>query len=259
MQSRRHEKTEIAEEIVRFIKTSPGPNGQAGRFLKRMEDEECWVPVSDTVARDKVSHALRGKPRKDGAGPRLVDPMIMGPGKSTMLHGLLGLKRTTGVMNSPSKTGTSLPMNGEEADDSTPKNGKRQKRAQDNTAPMTGMMMMPPSGGPNYFGMAGNMMMPGSNLMMHQQQQQQHQQQQQFLASALAERQLAAGMAAGQPYGSMGLYGNPMQNFATMRGQMQMMPPRNGGPGPGGVMDPMLFQQLAAERQMRGGDPRFWM
>jgi hypothetical protein len=61
-QARRHEKTEIAEEIVQFIKTG---GTKAGRFLKRVEGEECWVEVGDSIARDKVSHALRGKPRKD--------------------------------------------------------------------------------------------------------------------------------------------------------------------------------------------------
>lgn len=63
-QARRHEKTEIAEEIVQFIKTG---GTKAGRFLKRVEGEECWVEVGDSIARDKVSHALRGKPRKDDA------------------------------------------------------------------------------------------------------------------------------------------------------------------------------------------------
>lgn len=62
-QARRHEKTEIAEEIVQFIKNGGG--NKAGRFLKREEGQECWVEVSDAIARDKVSHALRGKPRKE--------------------------------------------------------------------------------------------------------------------------------------------------------------------------------------------------
>jgi hypothetical protein len=61
-QARRHEKTEIAEEIVQFIKNG---GSKAGRFLKRAEGEECWIQVSDSIARDKVSHALRGKPRKE--------------------------------------------------------------------------------------------------------------------------------------------------------------------------------------------------
>lgn len=59
-QARRHVKTEIAEEIVQFIK---GGGEKAGRFLKRTEGEDAWVEVSDTIARDKVSHALRGKSR----------------------------------------------------------------------------------------------------------------------------------------------------------------------------------------------------
>jgi hypothetical protein len=59
-QARRHVKTEIAEEIVQFIK---GGGEKAGRFLKRTEGEDAWVQVSDTIARDKVSHALRGKSR----------------------------------------------------------------------------------------------------------------------------------------------------------------------------------------------------
>jgi hypothetical protein len=59
-QARRHVKTEIAEEIVQFIK---GGGEKSGRFLKRTEGEDAWVEVSDTIARDKVSHALRGKSR----------------------------------------------------------------------------------------------------------------------------------------------------------------------------------------------------
>lgn len=64
-QARRHVKTEIAQEIVDYIKvgcTVPG------RFLKRVEGDGTWAEVSDDVARDKVSHALRGKPRKDEKG-----------------------------------------------------------------------------------------------------------------------------------------------------------------------------------------------
>jgi hypothetical protein len=64
-QVRRHIKTEIAEEIVQFIKSG---GNKAGRFLKRADGDETWEEVSDTVAREKVSHALRGKPRKEGRG-----------------------------------------------------------------------------------------------------------------------------------------------------------------------------------------------
>jgi hypothetical protein len=59
--SRRHEKTEIAEEIVQLIKS--GQSGEAGRFLKKSQSGDGWVEVEDTIAREKVSHALRGKPK----------------------------------------------------------------------------------------------------------------------------------------------------------------------------------------------------
>ena len=54
----RHKKTEIASEIVQVIKMT-------GRFLKRSsKDETSWIKVSDEIAREKVSHALRGMVRK---------------------------------------------------------------------------------------------------------------------------------------------------------------------------------------------------
>jgi hypothetical protein len=62
LKSRRYDKLAIAEEIVSEIKE--GSNGTPGRFLKRAEGEDHWVEVSSEVAREKVSHALRGKPRK---------------------------------------------------------------------------------------------------------------------------------------------------------------------------------------------------
>jgi hypothetical protein len=131
--AKRHEKTEMAEEIVMFIKTTGRDKvGRCGRFLRRVTVEELrqrspqhhrwncdgregqdgggsggrgeednkidggnhpphlapalqesigiggggWVEVSDLIARDKVSHALRGKtpepvcpppPRRSGA------------------------------------------------------------------------------------------------------------------------------------------------------------------------------------------------
>jgi hypothetical protein len=73
-QARRHEKTEIAEEIVQFVKVS---GEKAGRFLKRAEGDEAWVEVSDSIARDKVSHALRGKPRKEASSPKSQTPSLM--------------------------------------------------------------------------------------------------------------------------------------------------------------------------------------
>ena len=66
VKARRHEKTEIAEEIVQFIKSG---GAKAGRFLKRVDGEETWTVVCDSIARDKVSHALRGKPRKGDQQP----------------------------------------------------------------------------------------------------------------------------------------------------------------------------------------------
>jgi hypothetical protein len=59
MRARRFDKFALAEDIVRNIQAPP----EAGRFLKRAEGEDYWEEVSDPVAREKVSHALRGKPR----------------------------------------------------------------------------------------------------------------------------------------------------------------------------------------------------
>lgn len=81
-QARRHEKTEIAEEIVQFIKNG---GTKAGRFLKRIDGEESWAEVSDSIARDKVSHALRGKPRKDDSSAK----------SHAVVAGLNGAKRAT--------------------------------------------------------------------------------------------------------------------------------------------------------------------
>jgi hypothetical protein len=64
LKSRRLDKLAIAKEIVQEIK-SGGKEGTPGRFLKRAEgDICCWTEVSDDVAREKVSHALRDRPRK---------------------------------------------------------------------------------------------------------------------------------------------------------------------------------------------------
>lgn len=59
--ARRYDKFAIAEDIVRNIQAPP----EFGRFLKRAEGEDYWEKVSDPVAREKVSHALRGKPRSE--------------------------------------------------------------------------------------------------------------------------------------------------------------------------------------------------
>lgn len=61
VKARRYDKFAIAEDIVRHIQAPP----ERGRFLKRFEGEDYWEEVSDAVAREKVSHALRGKPRNE--------------------------------------------------------------------------------------------------------------------------------------------------------------------------------------------------
>ena len=244
-QARRHEKTEIAEEIVQFIQTTVSPESQPGRFLKRIEEDECWVVVSDAVARDKVSHALRGKPRIEDRASEATAATSSIAGSGSMLLDLLSLKRGNMAVNNCQTMGT-LPFADEDGD--TPET-KRQKLVPQDTSLLNG------GGGPSFFRMPASMM-TGGNLMMQQQLQQQQfqqQQQQQLLASALVEQQQLASGMAGQAYGGMGFYGNSGQHFANMRGQMQL--PSNVGSG--GV-DPIFLQQLAAERQMRG-DPRFWM
>jgi hypothetical protein len=61
--SQRRDKMVIAQTIVRLIKES---SQHPGRFLRRLKgpEEEYWCEVSDTVAREKVSHALRAKPQQ---------------------------------------------------------------------------------------------------------------------------------------------------------------------------------------------------
>ena len=61
--STRSEKPVIAEDIVKQIKNRK--NNTAGRFLRRCKLSSCWFEVSDDVAREKVSHALRGKRQRN--------------------------------------------------------------------------------------------------------------------------------------------------------------------------------------------------
>jgi hypothetical protein len=63
--SRKHKKQEIVEEVVRLVKNS---EGVLARFLKRVGRENYWVDVSNSVACDKVSHALRCMVRKGETG-----------------------------------------------------------------------------------------------------------------------------------------------------------------------------------------------
>jgi hypothetical protein len=61
--SRRYDKLAIAEEIVKGIQG--GRWGESGRFLRRADDgEDYWIKASHEEAREKVSHALRGKQKK---------------------------------------------------------------------------------------------------------------------------------------------------------------------------------------------------
>lgn len=96
---------------------------------------------------------------------------------------------------------------------------------------------------------------PNGNSMAEMMQQHQ----QQLFASALAERQLAAGL--GPSYMGMGgLFGQ--QSVAAGAGFRHPMgggmPTGASSGGGGGEMNPLLLQQLAAERQFRA-DPRLWM
>lgn len=208
-QARRHEKTEIAEEIVQFIKTG---GEKAGRFLKRVENEEVWIEVTDTIARDKVSHALRGKPRKESESKVLQ--------QAGALEGLFAKKRSIGV-------DTSLPLS------------KRQKLQQ---IPNLELFAGPISSALNAAGLVQSRKIlsnatPALSSTI----------QQQLYASALAERQLAAGLlprlgGIGPPFGlsTPSGFGSTMMAAAS------------------GDMNPILIQRLAAERQLRA-DPRFWM
>jgi hypothetical protein len=69
--SLRRDKMVIAQTIVCLIKDS---SQHPGRFLRRLKgpDEEYWCEVSDMVAREKVSHALRAKqpPQKSPPPPQ---------------------------------------------------------------------------------------------------------------------------------------------------------------------------------------------
>lgn len=211
-QARRHEKTEIAEEIVQFIKAG---GAKAGRFLKRVENEEAWVEVSDSIARDKVSHALRGKPRKDSS-------------KGFQSHGMLEELLT--AKHSLGNPGFAGPM------------AKRQK-----VPPLSELELLAAqrNGALNPSMVQGNPFLagaPGVGFSANMQQQ--------LFASALAERQMAAAGLVGQQMGGMGLFG---QHGSAAGFRPSMIPPPSAG-----EMNPLLLQQLAAERQMRA-DPRLWM
>jgi hypothetical protein len=69
--ARCHKKFEIAEEIVQFVKNG---DAKAGRFLKRVAGDGSWAEVRDSIARDKVSHLLGGKPRRKEERPPTYCP-----------------------------------------------------------------------------------------------------------------------------------------------------------------------------------------
>jgi hypothetical protein len=58
----RMEKTRLANDIVKSVKDS------RGRFLKKDEIEHGWGEVSDDVAREKVSHMMRGSAKNAPIG-----------------------------------------------------------------------------------------------------------------------------------------------------------------------------------------------
>ena len=61
--SRRYDKLALAEEIVKGIQG--GRWGEPGKFLRRADHgQDYWLEAADEEAREKVSHALRGKGKK---------------------------------------------------------------------------------------------------------------------------------------------------------------------------------------------------
>lgn len=237
-QARRHEKTEIAEEIVQFVKTPGGASKPAGRFLKRVENEELWVEVSDSIARDKVSHALRGKPRKESGANKGLKA-----GSGGVIDELLSAKR--GV------AGASSLLGGGPAGVGGPPQKRQKLQGFSDFDMFSGRQH---GGGAAAFLGGGN---GGPNSAAMAEMMQQHQQQ--LFASALAERQLAAGLAP--PFMGMGgFFGQPSVAAGASFRHAMGMSPAGSGPGGGGAgdMNPLLLQQLAAERQLRS-DPRLWM
>lgn len=68
----RGSKTKIIHEIVRVAQTAGDP---PGRFLKFHNELNAWVEVDDQVARIKVSHAIRHKPKSpDMTTAQLLPP-----------------------------------------------------------------------------------------------------------------------------------------------------------------------------------------
>lgn len=67
---KREDKASIADEILTLLKMD---KNDPGRFLRRLENgEEGWVEVNDSIARDKVCHALRAKRRERKIGTQVL-------------------------------------------------------------------------------------------------------------------------------------------------------------------------------------------
>lgn len=70
MNSRKEDKVRVAKKVLHEIKStinSAGDNDTpGGRFLKRTDiGEDFWVEVSTEASIEKISHALRGRPRSE--------------------------------------------------------------------------------------------------------------------------------------------------------------------------------------------------
>ena len=105
LQSKRFDKCVIAKQIVRVIKET------SGRFLKRAGDGlDYWVVVSDEVAREKVSHALRSKVRmgkSPSASAMSMARMGSGADSGLLVGGCAG--GLGGVSGSTDLTGVAAP------------------------------------------------------------------------------------------------------------------------------------------------------
>ncbi len=71
--SRRKDKLDVAAQVVREVRRwnqkqskKAGYPGRSVRFLRKNEIGDFWEEVSEEVAVQKASHALRGKPRNEG-------------------------------------------------------------------------------------------------------------------------------------------------------------------------------------------------
>lgn len=68
----RSEKASMIQEVLENLK-------QGGvRFRRRVDNEDLWVEVTDQVAYDKVSHALRGRGSERRAPPRESEAQLAG-------------------------------------------------------------------------------------------------------------------------------------------------------------------------------------